>query len=272
VRPIAVTPGVNVSAEPDVFSTPEVGAAFVWSNGPAGRVLQSRALAPLAAHAFTTRDLIFRGERAPADLERLARLMGVTPAGVMTVRQVHGREVATISPGSTLASSTGADAVISTDPSRAIAVRTADCVPILIADTTRRVVAAVHAGWKGTAAGVAGATVAAIEDLGVPASTLVAAIGPSIGPCCYQVDARVRTAFLAAKPDSADWFAEDGPGHWRLDLWRANREILVNAGVPDAGISIARLCTADHPDTFFSFRREGEGTGRLIAAIKLFRI
>ena len=258
-----------MNAKPDVFSTPEVSTSFGWANGAAGRVLHSRALAPLATHGFTTNDLSFRGDRAQADMTRLALLMDVTPAGVITVRQVHGREVAMVAPGSTLPDSTGADAIVSTDPSRAIAVRTADCVPILIADTNRRVVAAVHAGWKGTAAGVAAATVAAIEELGVPASSLVAAIGPSVGACCYQVDARVRTAFLAATPDSADWFSEDGPGHWRLDLWRANAEILTGAGVPEEAVSIARLCTADHPDTFFSYRRDGEGTGRLMAAIRL---
>ena len=257
-----------MNAEPDVFSTPAVAAAFVWANGPAGRLLQSRTLQPLATHGFTTRDLSFRGDRAAGDKARLADVMGVTPGGVITVRQVHGREVAMVTPGTVLPESTGADAVVSTDPSRAIAVRTADCVPILIADTNRRVVAAVHAGWKGTAAGVAAATVAAIEDLGVSASSLVAAIGPSIGACCYQVDARVRTAFLAATPDSAEWFAEDGPGHWRLDLWRANFDQLVKAGVPAESIHVSRLCTSCHPDWFPSYRRDGQGAGRIAGVIR----
>jgi YfiH family protein len=230
--------------------------------------LRSRALLPLSTHLFTTRDLTFQGERTAADQERLARELGVAPGEVFSVRQVHGRTVAVVSAG-TPALPTDADAIVCTDPARAIAVRVADCVPVLMADTGRRVVAAVHAGWRGTAAGVVGAAVEAIENLGVPASALVAAIGPSIGPCCYQVDARVRDSFLSATPDAAAWFDDEGPGHWKLDLWRANADALVAAGVPESAIHIVQLCTADHLETCFSYRREGPRAGRLVAAIRL---
>jgi len=104
--------------------------------------------------------------------------------------------------------------------------------------------------------------------VGVPASDLLAVVGPSIGPCCYQVDALVRDAVLAAHPQGGAWLMADGAGKWKLDLWASTVDQLVEAGVPRTSISVAGLCTADHPQEFFSFRREG-GTGRQAAAIRL---
>ncbi len=257
-----------MEAETPRLVTPAVDG-FDWRDEETGRVLRARVVTPLAAHAFTTRDVSFRGETEASDYERLARLMGVSRQGLATVSQVHGREVVVLEAGSAHSPATPADAIISTDPRRAIAVRIADCVPILLADRNGRAVAAIHAGWKGTAAGIAMAVVERMEELGAPPSTLVAAIGPSIGPCCYQVDDRVREAFLWATPDAAGWFAEDGPGHWKLDLWQANADTLAAAGVPETNIHLVRLCTHDHPETCFSYRREGAGAGRMVAADRL---
>jgi YfiH family protein len=252
-------------------------------------VLRCEALEPFARHLFTTRNLAFR-ERAPSpEYDRVAGALGTHRDGVVTVTQVHGRVVSVIVPGQWDGMQCEADAIVTTDPALALTVRVADCVPIVIADRHRRVVAVVHAGWRGTVAEVARATVREIAALGIPAPDLVAAIGPSIGPCCYQVDAAVRDAFIAVRADAERWFvpeadeldsigraqvsrtsnAERRPSsrHWKLDLWRANADQLIEAGLEAGNVHIARLCTLEHPGVCWSFRGQGPTAGRMVAAV-----
>jgi YfiH family protein len=274
--PAQMTPPVSDPLEPGGDLTLPVVDGFRWSTGPAARLLSALTLERLAAHGFTTRALWFREPSREADWAQLAATLGVAPTALVGVQQVHGRAVRVITPdgdsGGVLESGdsrASADAIVSTDPGRAVVVLVADCVPILLADRYHRVVAAIHAGWRGTCAGVTSATLETIAALGVPAADLVAAVGPSIGPCCYQVDGRVRTAFLGMTPDAVAWFSEDGRDRWKLDLWQANCDQLADAGVSLAAIAGCAICTADRPELCFSYRREGAGTGRLAAAIRL---
>jgi YfiH family protein len=163
-------------------------------------------------------------------------------------------------------------------------------VPILLADARNGSVAAVHAGWRGTAAGAVRVAVEALgEHFGSAPSDLVAAIGPSIGPCCYRVGQDVRAVFEAAgKPDGslAAWFsavpaikalrgmpgtdpaASGGGPALFLDTWTANADQLQDAGVPASHIHASRVCTSCHRETFHSYRVDGERAGRMIGVIR----
>jgi YfiH family protein len=247
--------------------TPVTGD-FVWSETKVGRVLTSRTLSTLAPHVFTTRDRAFRGGPVDPDYLSLAAVFGVDEPQVVRVRQVHGKVVLKVDRHTAIEGHPDADALISTDPRRVMAVRVADCVPILIADRQGRAVAAVHAGWRGTAAGIAAETVERLGRDGIAATELVAAVGPSVGPCCYQVDVIVKDAFQAVHGDRSGWFAADGRDRWRLDLWTATVDQLAAAGVPPGAIHVARLCTSHHMDVFHSYRGD-RSDGRMVAAIRL---
>jgi polyphenol oxidase len=249
---------------------PEVSKEFAWVKAPWGLALQCRALAA-AGHGWTTRQLQLRG--AP-DVERagwaaICQAVGLRPDRILRLSQVHGRAVHVATP---LACGTPeADIVISDVIDRVVAVQVADCAPILTADHSGRFVAASHAGWRGTAVDVAGVTIAALANrFQVHAGTLLSAIGPCIGPCCYEVGEELVAAFGArgwSGADSARWFVRRD-GKLFLDIWRANADQLERAGVPAAQIFVSRLCTACQPDWFCSYRREGPGTGRLAGFIR----
>jgi len=147
----------------------------------------------------------------------------------------------------------------------AICVKTADCVPVFLVDRIKKVIAAVHAGWRGTALGITAKSIRLMQNqYGSQPRDLLAAIGPSIGRCCYEVDAAAADAFRN-KSNAGDFLL---PGkrkdRWILDLVEANRRQMLDSGVPDAQIEASGLCTACHPDAFFSHRGSGGVTGRQI--------
>jgi YfiH family protein len=176
------------------------------------------------------------------------------------VRQVHGRRVVRVPPHS---SELEADALLTTEPGLGVAVRTADCVPILLADRERRGVAAVHAGWRGSAACIVEHAVHALcEACGAAPRDLVGVIGPHIQACCYEVDDPVRNQIV----EHSVFVSADRPGHYRLDLQRLNRLQLGRAGV--GTIASVGGCTSCDAERYASFRRDGTA-GRMISYIKL---
>ena len=249
---------------------PEVSREFAWAAAPWGLALQCRALGPVA-HGWTTRQLQLRGsvEAERAGWAAIGKAVGLWPDSLVRLDQVHGAavHVTTSRPCAT----PEADIVLSDVVDRVVAVQVADCAPILTANRSGRFVAASHAGWRGTADDVAGVTVRALADrYQTSPDTLSAAIGPCIGPCCYEVGEELVDAFRAkgwSEAECTRWFVHRN-GKLFLDVWRANADQLERAGVPAGQTFLSRLCTACHPDWFSSYRREGAGTGRLAGYIR----
>jgi YfiH family protein len=177
----------------------------------------------------------------------------LTQEAMASLKQVHS-SVVHVADGRTGCIGEG-DALLTDLPNVAVSIRTADCYPILLADPEHHAVAALHAGWRGTAAKIAGEAIARMRSAyGTRAEALHAAIGPGIGACCYAVGIEV-----------AQRFGKDAAG--RLDLADENRKQLAAAGVPR--IDIAGGCTYCDAERFWSYRRDGERVGRMISFIRV---
>ena len=173
-----------------------------------------------------------------------------------TLKQIHSSTVWAVT--KTGVAGEG-DALVTAEPGLALTIRTADCYPILLADPKRRAVAAIHAGWRGTAARVAPATVEKMRHLfGTNPVDIVAAIGPGIGACCYEVGPEVVRRFDAA-------FVQQG----HLDLSAANRQQLLESGVEPRNVSASDFCTFCQAQDFYSYRREKEQGGRMTSFIQI---
>lgn len=290
-------------------------ARAAWKLRRAGglQVLEAPALAQLRwlAHGFSTRPggvSEFSGARVlnlgftdwdsrESVMENRKKFYGAISASRMrmvTLRQIHSDVVhrVDVSRAKTDEAPQG-DALFTREPEILLVVQTADCVPILLADTKQRTVAAIHAGWRGTLRRISAKTLGRMQmEFGTRPEDVIAALGPGIGRCCYEVGSDVAREFHAQFRAARDWF--DGPfdalasgendpnwlpwltmrppGHpppsprVNLDLIAANRAILADAGVPPRQIFSSGFCTACRTDLFFSYRRE-RSTGRLMAAI-----
>ncbi len=207
------------------------------------------------------------------NFEMIAAAFGMSVSQFLLVHQVH-RDGVWVVDGGTLLSAHDPppeyDAVVTDRPGFALCIKTADCVPVFLVDPVRRVIGAVHAGWKGTALQIVGKAVREmIERFGARSADLSAIIGPAIGPCCYEVDTAVYQA-MSNHPERDSFFhASREEGKWMLDLFQANRLQLIRSGVPAPCIRQTDLCTACHPELFFSHRAQGGNTGRQLNFIMM---
>jgi YfiH family protein len=285
------------------------------------RVLRAQPLArlPWLAHGFSTRpggvstafgragdlNLGFGAEDARAAVERnRARFLvalGARTAGrpwpVVTLRQTHSDVIHYIAGAPRATTALAGDGMVSSVPHLLLAIQTADCLPVLLADPEHHAVGAFHAGWRGTLARIVEKGVGRMrKEFGSDPAKLVAAIGPGVRVCCYQVGRELRDRFETQFAYAAELFAEvydsdpvrekypllfltaRAPGHsehigpaLHLDLGLANRRQLEDSGVPAASITDLGLCTACKPRLLFSYRAQHGHTGRLFGAIGVRR-
>ena len=203
----------------------------------------------------------------------LARGFGATLDYFLTVTQVHGTDLLVIdtpNPEFSHFLKLECDGIVTNQPGLMIAVCVADCVPILLHDPVKGVIAALHAGWQGTVGNIAGKGVEAMTGLfGSNPKDILAAIGPSISQCCYEVDAPVRDAFKKAGAAWDLYARESGEKKWQLDLAAANKQQLLDAGLAPGQIECEPLCVCCNQELFFSYRRDGGDTGRQAGFIML---
>jgi YfiH family protein len=244
-------------------------------------------------------------ERVRDNREKFLGAIGASKMRVVALRQIHSDIVHVIhslnqspatteSPGTTSSEAAPrGDALITREPSVLLVVQTADCIPILLADPRRQVIAAIHSGWRGTVRRIAAKALGRMQmEFGTKPEDVIAALGPGIGQPCYEVGTEVAAEFHAQFPNAREWFEgpfdqladSDNDPNWlpwltmkppghappppraHLDLLAANRATLEEAGIPQRNISSSGFCTACRRDLFFSFRKE-RTTGRMIAAI-----
>ena len=284
-----------------MFTLPKPNGAFRWVQLPdtpfddaqVKPALVCDALTPFASHFFTTRPWklgepeateggwVEVAEAADVELLRLDRLHQVHGAAAVVRRRSSGhteRDEGHLE----------ADIILTDDAERAITIRVADCLPILMVDRRTQAVAAAHAGWRGLAARVPIVTVERLmSEFGSRPHDLLVAVGPSIGACCYEVGEDVRERFrgfsaaaverwfsvqpavLAGNPPVGTLSSTRRPSHWFFDGWQCARDQLASAGVPADQIFISELCTASHGGAFCSYRRDAGAAGRMVGVIKL---
>lgn len=213
----------------------------------------------LCSYSGDSAEHVLESRKAYADA------LGIDVTRMWFPRQVHGTEILVVD--SSMPDNQEADAVITLEKNLLIGVSTADCVPILLYDSEKQIVAAIHAGWRGTVAGIVSKTMAKLKtEFGCLACNVKAMIGPSISPEAFEVGDEVVSQFLAIGDEDCVISGYSKP---HIHLWRANMKQLLQAGVAEENIDCTPLCTFYNSDVLFSARKLGIKSGRIISAIMM---
>ncbi len=226
----------------------------------------------LALHVGDKREDVLKNR------SKLARSLHMPPRKLITSNQVHGTQISVAGQeennnfdANHFRSAGESDALITDQRDLCLLIFIADCVPLFLFDYRKQVIAVIHAGWKGTIDLITHKTIQQMKACwGCKPQDILCAIGPSIGPCCYQVGPEVIIRAKEAFPEEKELIhsiSSEGKGYF--NLWQANKIQLLHCQIPDKNIEVAELCTCCHTDIFFSNRREGGITGRFAAGIML---
>lgn len=228
---------------------------------------------------FSSMNLSFRNgdsrENVLENYERLCGAVGIKTSHLVLTRQTHTKNIAVVTRedcgiGHSRPEFSDIDGLITNESGVALVTQFADCTPVLLCDPKKRVIANVHAGWRGTVQNIAGCAVEKmVREFGCQREDLIAAIGPCIGPCCYEVDDPVYEAFLPLGIALKKIFTPTTKGHYQLDLREANRQLLLKAGVPADNIDVSDLCTCCNAEELHSHRATAGKRGNLAAIIEL---
>jgi YfiH family protein len=200
--------------------------------------------------------------------DKFASAFEIPMENFLVLNQVHGDNIFVIQPHGDYFSSREAlnyDAIVTNRMNLAICIKTADCVPVFLVDRIKKIIGAVHAGWRGSSLGISAKVVRLMQNTyGSRPADILAAIGPSIGPCCYEIDAATADFFRRQKDAGLFLSPAKRKNRWMLDIVEVNRLQLLNCGISEANIEATRICTVCRQDMFFSHRGSGGITGRQI--------
>ncbi len=230
------------------------------------------------AHTSTLNLSFDRGddrETVLHNLELFSEAVGVKSDSVISLGQIHSTKVLTVNEshrglGYYSASDEKCDGYAANTSGITLGIKTADCVPILMCDEKAGVIGAVHAGWRGTVSGIAAECVRKMTALGAKADNINVAIGPAIHACCYEVGKDFRDSVSSiAGADFADRFIKSEGGKLHADIVSMNRHIMLESGISDGSIDIAKYCTCCHPELFFSHRYSHGLRGTMLSVIAM---